>query len=115
MKEPLDIEYKVIGNIFPLNRPSFYPVMSENGEVIVYKTSLKASSPIMMVRKRNNKWSRGVTILPEIVSEGNCFPVSLSADGTNLFLVIETGFDSDLYMSIFDNGAWTAIKKLEKP
>ena len=114
MKEPLEIEYKIIGNVFPLNRPSFYPVMSENGEVIVYKTSLKYNSPLMMVRKHNNRWSRGVTILPEVISEGNCFPASLSADGTNLFLVIETGFDSDLYMSIFDNGVWTPIKKLGK-
>jgi hypothetical protein len=57
-------------------------------------------------------WSQPTNLNPLIGSDGDFYPVSLSPDGTALFLMRNSGENKDLYVSYFSNGTWTKAEPL---
>ena len=68
----------------------------------------------MVARFEKGAWKEAVNITPQIQSDGNQYPTSLSTDGNTLFLTKEDNFNSDIYISAFVNGQWTVSKPLNK-
>lgn len=88
-------------------------VISANENVLVWLNSQKFYEAIMMSVKQNGKWSDPVNITPQVGSDGDMIPTGLSADGTELLLIKQFEFDSDIYYSRYDGTFWSKAVPVE--
>ncbi|HYW94383.1 MAG TPA: OmpA family protein [Bacteroidales bacterium] len=115
MNEPVPVKAQIADDIIPQNRSNFGAVLSIDGNTIMYMTEEKFYKAIWMVKKQHNTWTNPVNITPQVESDGDARPTSLSPDGTTLYLVRSSDFDADIYVSHFSQGTWSKMKKLGKP
>lgn len=90
------------------------PVVSKNEEVIVFTRKLQFYDGVFFAQKIDGKWTEPMDITPMIGSDGDCYPVSISGDGTELYLYKVDNYIGNIYTSNFINGEWTKIKKLNE-
>lgn len=88
-------------------------VISANENVLVWMNSQKFYEAIMMSIKQNGKWSEPVNITPQVGSDGNMIPTGLSADGTELLLIKQFEFDSDIFYSRYNGTFWSKAVEVE--
>ena len=93
---------------------NFYPEVSLNGNTIVYMTSQKFYDAILYSKKVDGEWTVPVNLTPQIKSDGDIYISSLSADGKKLYLTKNDNFNSDIYVSNFNDSVWSEIVKLNK-
>ena len=94
--------------------PEMNPVVSKNEEVIVFTRKLPFYDGVFFAKKINGEWTEPMDITPMIGSDGDCYPVSISRDGTELYLYKVDNYIGNIYTSNFINGEWTKIKKLNE-
>lgn len=94
--------------------PEMNPVVSRNEEVIVFTRKLPFYDGVFFSKKINGEWTEPMDITPMIGSDGDCYPVSISRDGTELYLYKIDNYIGNIYTSNFVNGEWTKIKKLNE-
>jgi hypothetical protein len=114
IKSPL---FFLINNLDePLNSrfSEMNPVVSKNEEVIVFTRKLPFYDGVFFSRKINEEWTEPMDITPMIGSDGDCYPVSLSHDGTELYLYKVDNYIGNIYTSNYINGEWTKVKKLNE-
>ena len=68
----------------------------------------------MVARFDKGIWKEAMNVTQQIQSDGNQYPTSLSYDGNTLYLSKEDNFNSDIYVSVFENGQWSVSKPLNK-
>lgn len=115
MSEPAKLESRILDDIIPQRAGNFNPVLSADGDMFIFAYSLKFYAAIYMVRKENNNWTNRVNITPQLMSDGDCYPTSITGDGKTLYLVKKTNYGSDIYVSHFDGDMWNPVEKLGKP
>ena len=93
---------------------NFYPGVSQNGNTIVYMTSQKFYDAILYSQKVDGEWTIPVNLNPQVKSDGDIYVSSLSADGKKLYLTKNDNFNSDLYVSYFNDSVWSEVVKLNK-
>jgi tetratricopeptide (TPR) repeat protein len=97
-----------------INTPAseLYPVVSGDEKKLVFIRRLKFYDALFYSTKEEGKWSEPINITPDIGSDGEFYPTSLSADGHELYLVRLTENGSDIYVSYFKDMRWTKAVKL---
>jgi hypothetical protein len=90
------------------------PVVSGNEEMLVFTRRLPFYDGVFFSRKENNRWSEPLEITPQIGSDGDCYPVSLSWDGKELYLYKVDDYIGNIYVSTYERGEWTRIRKLNE-
>lgn len=103
-----------LGRPVSTNSRDVFPVVSGDGNSIVYITKLKFYDALYYSRKVNGKWSTPVNITPQVQSDGDQYPTFLSYDGKELYLRKEDNFEADLLVSKRENGEWTKAKSIGK-
>jgi len=93
---------------------NFNPEISQNGNTIVYMTSQKFYDAILYSKKVDGEWIVPVNLTPQIKSDGDIYGSSLSADGKTLYLTKNDNFNSDIYVSYFNDSIWSEAVKLNK-
>lgn len=93
---------------------NFHPEVSQNGNTIVYMTSQKFYDAILYSKKADGEWTVPVNLTPQIKSDGDIYVSSLSADGKKLYLTKDDNFNSDIYVSYFNDSIWSEVVKLNK-
>jgi outer membrane protein OmpA-like peptidoglycan-associated protein len=106
MNNPLRVKLTNLGDSVNGTSSNFKGVVSGDGKTLAFMNELPFYDAIYC-SKYNNGWSSPVNITPQIESDGNQYVSSISYDGTQLFLTREDAFNSDIYMSRFDNNRWT--------
>ncbi|MBN2347945.1 MAG: tetratricopeptide repeat protein [Bacteroidales bacterium] len=91
------------------------PAISGNGNSMVFLRSLKFYNALFYSVKSDNIWLPPVNINPQVVSDGEYSPVSLSFDGKILFLVNNDENNKDIFISYLQDGIWSKLEKLDKP
>ncbi len=91
-----------------------YPVVSGNENRLVFIRRLKFYDALYFSKMEGDNWSDPVNITPDIGSDGDFYPTSLSANGDELYLVRHTDQGSDIYISRLENDQWTKAQKLGK-
>jgi tetratricopeptide (TPR) repeat protein len=111
---PVEIKWQNLG--IPINSPTAetHPVISGDEKVLVYLTSLKFYNAVYFSKKTGDAWSSPENINPQIVSDGEFYPVGISFDGQDLYLVKKGTKNSDIYMSHYYKDEWTPAKPLNK-
>ncbi len=90
------------------------PAVSGNENVLVFSRELPFYDGIFFSEKTGGEWSWPVEITTMIGCEGDCYPVSLSWDGKKLFLYKSDNLVGNIYVSSFEAGEWSAIRKLNQ-
>lgn len=90
----------------------FNPVISGDGNVLIFTTKLKFYDAIFYSKKVNGEWSYPVNIMSQLGVDNKTATSSLSYDGKILILYRDDNFDGNLYVSFFKNGEWTKIEPL---
>ncbi|MDX9696569.1 MAG: hypothetical protein RBT49_12325, partial [Bacteroidales bacterium] len=90
----------------------FNPVISGDGNVLIFTTKLKFYDAIFYSKKVNGEWSYPVNIMSQLGVDNKTATSSLSYDGKILILYRDDNFDGNLYVSFFKNGEWTKIAPL---
>jgi tetratricopeptide (TPR) repeat protein len=108
------LRYKKIRLEPPINTGDndFNPVLSGDGNTLVYVTAMKFFDAIHLSRKINDKWSEPEVLNPQVGSDGNLYPTSLNYDGTELYLVEKRETNQDLYVSRIEGKFWSNAVKL---
>ena len=109
------LNYSFFENLVPKDISSFNPIMTPDRKLMIYMTQEKFYKAIWMTYKIDGKWKAPENITPQIGSDGDMYPCSVTGDGKTLYLVKINSFEGNIYHSTFENGKWGKAEKLEKP
>jgi len=87
----------------------YNPVISGDGNVLIFTTKLKFYDAIFYSKKENGEWSYPINIMSQLGVDNKTATSSLSYDGQTLLLYRVDNFDGNLYVSYLKNGEWTKI------
>ncbi|MBN2485047.1 MAG: PD40 domain-containing protein [Bacteroidales bacterium] len=90
----------------------FSPVMSADGQTLVFVRELKFYNAVFMSKKTSNGWGGAVNITQEIISDGNFYPTGLNSSGTVMLLVKQENDNSDIYISYYKDSRWGPAEKI---
>ncbi|MCX7863167.1 MAG: OmpA family protein [Bacteroidales bacterium] len=132
-KNPIEIEPQNLSEV--INAPDEIqncPVVSDDETIIVFTAGKKnifsaeldlnltnidyKLDDIYFSKKVDGKWTDPVNITKQLGagSQQRTVPVSISADGTELYLVRDDNDDGNIYVSYLKNDKWTKMKPLNK-
>jgi tetratricopeptide (TPR) repeat protein len=115
---PLFVKEKNLGPLINEDRSEFYPVVSDNEDLIVFERSTAFYNAILYSTKVNGEWSAPVNMnellksdVPGLVDK-DLYPTSISKDGKDLYLYSSADYDGAIYTTRFDKGVWSPLVKL---
>ncbi len=110
---PLNVSYTRFSKSIPDKTPALHPVISGDGKTLVYLAQFSFYDAIMVSEKIGDTWETPVNISSQIQSDGNSYPVSLSYNGQELYLINEISAErSDLYVSVQTENGWSVATPL---
>jgi outer membrane protein OmpA-like peptidoglycan-associated protein len=112
IRHPIDVKFRPLGGNLEFDGQVRNPVVSGNDSVMVFITDQNNRINLMMTVKEEGRWSKALTINPQVGLSGNICPVSLSYDGTELFIVLNDYFNMDIFVSHRNGGRWSRAQKL---
>ncbi|GEM_PF-1142609 len=112
MADPVSYAARNVG--MPVNTPlsEYNPVISGDGQMMVYTAEKKFYTGVFMSQKKDGEWGPPVNLLPQLGVDGDIQTCSISPDGKELYLYREDDLDGNLYVSSFKEGEWSEIRKL---
>jgi len=110
---PVSYEISNCGNAINSEFTEEKPVISGDGNTLVFIRRLKFYDAVFCSKKAHNEWLPAVNINPQIISDGDFYPTGLSSDGTTLLLVRNTDDGQDIYYSVFDGVLWSQAEKFD--
>jgi tetratricopeptide (TPR) repeat protein len=112
MKRKVDVTFTNLGELINTRFADTNPVVSEDETMLVYASMLPFYQALFYSKKVDGKWTAPINMIPELGVDGDCFPTSLSPDGNELYLYRSNEFQGDLYVTNFNDGKWSKIRKL---
>ncbi len=114
MAEPVKFTIESAGNMINDSKDNYFPVVSADGQSMVFMTSLKFYDAIMFSRLERGRWTIPVNITPEIKSDGGHYVSCLASSGNLLILSKDDDIDSDLWISTYDGSLWQPALRMNK-
>jgi len=111
---PLIFSKKILGNGFTEGAINENAAVSFDGNTIVYTERRGIVNAIFCSRKENGEWLPPVDITSQLGAGDDCSTCSLNKDGTEVYLYKTDNYDGVLYSSLYKDGSWTPIKKLNR-
>jgi tetratricopeptide (TPR) repeat protein len=114
MQTPGDIEKINLGNLINQGSVNFNPVVSFDGNTLVYTENRGLENAIFYTIKERGIWQPPVEITSQLGDGKDCTSASLNTDGTELYLYKTDNFDGNIYVANLVDGAWSKMRKLNK-
>lgn len=111
---PVEMTKKMLGGDFRQGSMNENPAVSFDGNSLIYTESRGMINVIMYSRKERDNWQTPVDITSMLNAGEDCSTCALNANGTELYLYKNDGYDGNIYSSKLVNGSWTPITKLNK-
>jgi len=112
--KPIHVQFYSAGESMNREFSSGNPVISGNDSMMVFLVDKPSNNIIMMVSRHGKDWSEPSILNNKLGLYGSFFPVSLSYDGSELYLARRDMIEADIYVTHFRNGRWSRIVKLNK-
>jgi tetratricopeptide (TPR) repeat protein len=112
MKEPMDVDFRDIGEPVNSRYSELNAVVSGNEKSMLFIRQTAFQPQIFYTEKKENEWSEPRNIMFEVGSDGDLFPTSISFDGKEAFFYGNDNMLGTLYSSRLVNGSWTKAKPL---
>src|SRR6056297_568810 len=103
-ENPVNFIASNLGSPINTRFSEFNPVVSGDGSTLVFTTSLKFYDAIFYAKKVDGKWSFPTNLMAQLGVDDKTSTLSLSYDGTELYLYRDDDFDGNIYVSFFKNG-----------
>jgi tetratricopeptide (TPR) repeat protein len=114
MDSPVDAFIDALDTVINTSAAELSPVVSGDGQTMVFVRRLKFYDAILLTSKQGDTWSQIENLNPQVGSDGDFYPVSLSYNGNELYLVKTSLDNSDIYVSYLRNATWTKAEPLNK-
>jgi len=106
-------EFQGVLDQFDTDLPSCNnPVISGDGSILIFLVDYPNDKKIMMTTLKDEVWTRPRVINSEIGMVGETYPVCLSYDGKDLYLVHQFYSHSDIFVSRFSGSHWSEAEAL---
>jgi|WetSurSiteA1Bulk_404760.scaffolds.fasta_scaffold00121_5 tetratricopeptide (TPR) repeat protein len=112
LDSPVAYEEVMLDTMINTPASEISPVVTPDGQFMVFVRRLKFYDAILFTAKNGNTWTQPVNLNPLIGSDGDFYPVCLSGDGNELYLVRKNMENSDLYVSVRRDATWTKAEAL---
>lgn len=109
---PIKIEESIVEEPVNNSSPNYNPVISQDENTIIFMTNMKFYNAIFQSKKVDGKWTEPENITPQVGSDGETLPTSISYNGKELYLVKGNNEERDIYISRLEDGGWTKMDKL---
>lgn len=109
---PVNVKMINLGPVINSPVSNYNPVISPDESVLVFMSELKFYNGIFISHKKSGKWTEPENITPQVGSDGDVVPTSISSDAKTIYLVKGEGDDRDIYESHYDGTFWTKLKPL---
>jgi WD40-like Beta Propeller Repeat len=113
-EKPVIFSKKYMGIEFSQGAINENPAVSFDGNTIVYTERRGIVNAIFCARKEKGKWKPPVDITTELGGGEDLLSCSLNRNGTEIFLYKTGNYDGVIYSSMFKNGVWTPVIKLNR-
>ena len=114
INHPVEVVYQPFGGNIQMEGNIVDPVISGDSYILVFLSERNNVTHIMDSRKEGDSWSEPKEINPQRGMTGSVFPVSLSFDGSELYLVYDDDSDKDIYVSHYIENRWSKMVKLNR-
>lgn len=116
IETPVVLNATNLGEKINSSSANYAGVISGDGQTLVYMFELPFYDAVYLSKKdENGEWGDPTNLSPQIQSDGDQFVASISYDGTELYLVREDLFNSDIYYSqLGEDGNWTPSSPLPR-
>ena len=111
-KMPVDFDVKNIGETINTRFSEKNPIVSGNGERLVYVSEMQFYDATFFSERIDGEWQPPRNIIPELGVDGDVYPTGLSWDGNTMIIYRNDEFVGNLYVSHYADGKWTAMEKL---
>jgi hypothetical protein len=109
---PLYIKEYNLGSNINEERTDFYPVVSENEDLLIFSKIEALYNGIFYSRKINGQWQSPLNMNELLKFDTDLYPTSLSKDGKTLYMYSSAEFDGIIYTSTLENNVWSPLIKL---
>jgi hypothetical protein len=109
---PVDFDVKNVGETINTRFSDINPIVSGNGERLVYVSEMQFYDATFFSEKIDGVWQPPRNIIPELGVDGDVYPTGLSWDGNTMIIYRNDDFVGNLYISRYVDGKWTAMQKL---
>ena len=109
---PIDMVKTKLNDKINTDYSEFNPVVSSDGNTLIFNRGLKFYDAIFMSKKTDGDWGAPVNINQDVVSDGDFYPTALNKDGTKLLLTRNVEENSDIYISYFRDNKWSKAEKI---
>jgi tetratricopeptide (TPR) repeat protein len=110
-----EAEFSNLGSAINNDKPNFNAVVSADGKTLACTSPGKQGYEIWVAEKKDSSWlpAKNITVL---LGNGKYLKTcGISADGTQLLLVLEDPENSEIYLSTLKKGRWSKAELLPKP
>jgi len=112
MNNPVDPGFQSLKGDVKYNNDIYNPVISGNDSLMIFLSDNNDRFIIMASTRKGETWTKPLAINPQLGITGKVKPVSLSYDGSELYIVYDDYYNTDLYVSHHDGTRWTRAAKL---
>ncbi len=112
MGTPLFLKELNLGDNINEAGSEYNPVISDDESIMVFSKSLAFYDAILYSTKSNGAWTAPVNLNEVLKVDRDIYPVSLSGDGTILYIYNSENYDGNIFSSKYENGTWSPIIKL---
>jgi tetratricopeptide (TPR) repeat protein len=109
---PIEMNEVLLDSVVNTASSETYPVISTDGQTLIFVRSLTFYDAILLTSRVGESWSQPVNLNPLVGSDGDFYPVCLSHDGNELYLVKKDEENSDLYVSYHKESSWSKAESL---
>ncbi|MBN2485050.1 MAG: PD40 domain-containing protein [Bacteroidales bacterium] len=111
---PTGYELVTMPEYFNTRYSDYNPVVSGDKKTFAFTAHHNGNDYIFISYLADGEWAKPVDITEQVGSRKNFFTSALSFDGTELYLVDYDPFNSDIFVSRYENGNWTEMARLDK-
>ncbi|MFC2081179.1 hypothetical protein ACFLR8_03115 [Bacteroidota bacterium] len=104
---PLNVEIEKLDSPININADNTNAVLSGDGNTMIFISELAFYDAIHLSRKLNGAWTEPEVLNPQVGSDGDMYPTSLSYDGKELFMVKRDEGNNDIYVSTLGADFWS--------
>jgi tetratricopeptide (TPR) repeat protein len=112
IRNTMDIAMINLGENINSRFSDYNPVVTHDDSIMFFTSFWESADLIFRSNNINGNWSKPVDITEEIGSPGDCYTSAISGNGKELYLIKQGNYNSDIYVSYFQNDKWTVMEKL---
>lgn len=109
---PVTVDFQKLDSPININSDNTNAVLSGDGNTMIFITELPFYDAIHISHKINGNWMEPEVLNPQVGSDGDMYPTSLSYDGKELYMVKRNEDNNDIYVSYLGTDFWSKARPL---